>query len=57
MLFMIGTVILWLIIGALLLRFTIGSVIDVLKKGSAAPITSWIGFLVVLIIVAIFVWG
>lgn len=57
MLFMIGTVILWLIIGALLLRFTIGSVIDVLKKGSDAPITSWIGFLVVLIIVAIFVWG
>ena len=35
--------IVWLVIAALLLRFTIGGLIDCIKRGKQAPISSWIG--------------
>jgi len=45
--------ILWLVIGALLLRWIVGGFIDCLKKGSQAPMTSWMGFVVGAVIITI----
>ena len=35
--------VIWLTIAALLLRFTIGGLIDCIKRGKQAPLSSWIG--------------
>lgn len=50
---MIGTIILWAIIGALLLRFVIGGVMDCFKRGRQAPISSWVGMLIAIIVICL----
>lgn len=45
-----GTLIVWLIIFTLLIRFIFGGIIDVLKKGSKAGFISWFGATVAIVI-------
>ena len=47
------TWLLWLLIGALILRWIVGGTIDCFKKGSNAGLTSWMGFTLGIIIVSI----
>lgn len=46
----LATCFLWLIVGALILRFVIGGVIDCFKKGTKASIASWVGFVIATIL-------
>jgi len=47
------TWLLWLAIFALILRWIIGGTIDCFKRGSKASLTSWMGFTLAIIILAI----
>ena len=47
------TWLLWLAIGALILRWIVGGTIDCFRKGSKASLTSWMGFTVGIIILSI----
>lgn len=50
MMFLLLNWVLWLIIAALTLRWVIGGTIDCFKKGSKAPLLSWMGFVVGIVI-------
>ena len=47
------TWILWLVIGALILRWIVGGTIDCFKHGSKASIISWMGFTIGIIIAVV----
>lgn len=51
---LIGIWVVWLIIGGLILRFILGGAIDCFKRGKQAPLSSWTGlFLLILLLVLI----
>lgn len=51
---LIGIWVVWLIIGGFILRFILGGAIDCFKRGKQAPLSSWAGlFLLILLFVLI----
>ena len=45
--------VIWLTIAALILRFTIGGLIDCIKRGKQAPLSSWIGAVIAVIAIIV----
>lgn len=49
--YFLGTIILWLIVAAVFLRFIVRGVINCFKHGPDAPLSNWVGLVIAIILI------